>query len=172
MRVGVGSGNPVKRRAVASVLAGETDVEAVPVDSGVSEQPRGRAETVRGADARAAAVLEAGYDLGVGLEGGVATVDGTDGLFLIMWATIDDGTTVGRGAGPSVRLPDGVADRVRDGEELGPVMDDVTGETGLARSDGAIAAFTNGRIDRTDALATAVAGACGPFETDLYDSSR
>jgi inosine/xanthosine triphosphatase len=170
MRIGVGSENPVKRAAVASVLEGS--IETVPVDSGVSEQPRSRAETVRGADTRAAAALDAGYDLGVGLEGGVETVDGTDGLFLIMWATIDDGTTVGRGAGPSVRLPADVADRVRSGEELGPVMDDVTGETGLARSEGAIAAFTNGRIDRTDALATAVAGACGPFETDLYDSSR
>ncbi|WP_096390765.1 DUF84 family protein [Halopenitus persicus] len=170
MRIGVGSGNPVKRAAVASVLEGS--VEVVPVDSGVSEQPRGRSETVRGADTRAAAALEAGYDLGVGLEGGVATVDGRDGLFLIMWATLDDGATVGRGAGPSVRLPADVARRVRNGEELGPVMADVTGDAGLAERDGAIAAFTNGRLDRTEALATAVAGACGPFETDLYDPSR
>ncbi|WP_280537783.1 inosine/xanthosine triphosphatase [Halopenitus sp. POP-27] len=170
MQIGVGSGNPVKRAAVATVLDG--NVEAVAVDSGVSEQPWGHAETVRGAETRAAAAREAGYDVGVGLEGGVAPIDGTDGLYLIMWAAIDDGATVGRGAGPSVRLPAPVAERVRDGEELGPVMDDVTGERGLAREKGAIAVFTNGRIDRTDALATAVDGALGPIETNLYDSSH
>ncbi|SEH38538.1 inosine/xanthosine triphosphatase [Halopenitus malekzadehii] len=170
MQIGVGSGNPVKRAAVALILEG--DIEAVAVDSGVSEQPWSHAETVRGAETRAAAAREAGYDVGVGLEGGVSPIDGTVGLYLIMWAAIDDGTTVGRGAGPSVRLPDPVADRVRNDEELGPVMDDVTGRSGLAKTDGAISVLTNGRIDRTDALASAVAGALGPIETDLYESSR
>nr|WP_259372649.1 inosine/xanthosine triphosphatase [Halostella salina] len=54
MDVGVGSGNPVKVAATERVLAGRgASVEAVPVDSGVSEQPRGRAETVTGAETRA-----------------------------------------------------------------------------------------------------------------------
>ena len=105
--IGVGSGNPVKRRATIRALdwlaadaepesavdgvdaepAGDlgTDdqapiVESVPVPSGVSDQPTGHAETATGAVNRAAAVLEAGpYDLGVGLEGGVATYDEIEG---------------------------------------------------------------------------------------------
>lgn len=78
MRIGVGSGNPVKRRAVeqalgiatesgpgadprdaeSSLLDGLPDdpetvaVEAVPVPSGVSEQPTGHTETIAGAENR------------------------------------------------------------------------------------------------------------------------
>ena len=180
MRVGVGSGNPVKRRAVEQALGsmrgddplGDSEavtVESVPVPSGVSEQPAGHAETVAGAENRADAVLDADeYDLAVGIEGGVARFEGTDELFLVMWAVVADGVRIGKGAGPSVELPDSVAARIEDGEELGPVMDDILGTTGVATRGGAVGAFTNGRVDRADALATAVSGALGPFVSTLY----
>ena len=174
MRIGVGSGNPVKRaateRAVAGAngLGGGAVVEACPVPSGVSEQPFGHDETRAGAVNRASEVLGAGYDLGVGIEGGVAEYAGSDGLFLVMWAAVDDGERVGLGTGPSLALPDDIAVRVRDGEELGPVMDDVLGEDEVAKNQGAAGALTGGRVDRTDALRTALAGALGPFVTDLY----
>jgi inosine/xanthosine triphosphatase len=170
MRVGVGSGNPVKRRAVTRVVDDDATVEAVTVESGVAEQPRGHAETIEGAETRAGNVLvaEPAFDFGVGIEGGVAEFDGTEGLFLVMWAAVTDGGRVGHGAGPSLRLPHSVADRVRDGAELGPVMDDVLGTEGIAEREGAAGALTDGRIDRTEALATAVAGALGPFVTDFY----
>ncbi|QLG26225.1 inosine/xanthosine triphosphatase [Halorarum halophilum] len=174
MRVGVGSGNPVKVEATRRALTSEADefgadatVEACSVPSGVPEQPSGREETRRGAANRAEAVLAEGYDLGVGIEGGVA--DGGDGhLVLVMWAVVTDGDLRGRGAGPSLTLPDGIADRVRAGEELGPVMDDTLGEDDVARRQGAAGALTAGRVDRTDALRTAVAGALGPFVSSLY----
>lgn len=176
MRIGVGSGNPVKRRAVESIVdqddgsVGRATVEAVSVDSGVSEQPSGHAETIRGAENRARNVLaaDARFDLGVGIEGGVAEFDGSEGLYLVMWAAVTDGDRTGRGAGPAIRLPDGIADRVRAGEELGPVMDDELGEEGVARKQGAAGVLTGGHVDRTAALETAVAGAIGPFLTDEY----
>jgi non-canonical (house-cleaning) NTP pyrophosphatase len=216
MEVGVGSGNPVKRRAVESILNDgtggfpEATVRAVPVASGVSEQPFGQEEALRGAETRARNVLRADgsdgseeYDLAVGIEGGVAEMavgggidDGTDeatgvgasvgsaddsddgdrvagargspALFLIMWAAVTDGDRWGRGAGPSVALPRSVAERLRAGEELGPVMDDVLGEENVAKRQGAAGALTGGRVDRTEALATAVAGALGPFVTERY----
>lgn len=204
MRICVGSGNPVKRRAVESVLATGDDgfgagatVESAAVESGVSEQPRGHVETIRGAETRArralAAVPDDGdeYDLGVGIEGGVADflpnpaarrelddgradagADGTDGgaggTYLVMWAAVTDDDRIGRGAGPSIRLPPTVERRVDEGEELGPVMDDVLGENDVAKREGAAGAFTNGRVDRETALATAVAGALGPFVSPLY----
>ena len=180
LSVGVGSTNPVKRRAVEHALdwvAGESltaQVEAVAVASGVSEQPRGHAETIAGAQTRAATVRADGpYDLGVGLEGGVAHFDGTDGWFLVMWAAVDDGDRVGRAAGPSLRLPADIAARVAAGAELGPVMDDVLDTTGVAQRGGAAGALTAGALDRCDALTTAVAGALGPFVSTLYhgDSS-
>ncbi|MBP1923890.1 inosine/xanthosine triphosphatase [Halorubrum alkaliphilum] len=178
MRIGVGSGNPVKRRAVERALeTAEGDgrvldagVESVPVQSGVSEQPVGHAETVTGAENRATAALDAGvYDLGVGIEGGVARFTAADGLFLVMWAVATDGDRVGRGSGPSLRLPDRIAARVDEGEELGPVMDDVLGVTGVAKRGGAAGALTAGSVDRADALSTAVAGALGPFVSDQYE---
>ncbi|MXR41221.1 inosine/xanthosine triphosphatase [Halobaculum sp. WSA2] len=177
MRIGVGSGNPVKREATERAVTGEDGfgddavVEACPVPSGVSEQPSGHDETRAGAVNRANAVLDAAdepYDLGVGIEGGVAEYEGDDGLYLVMWAAVTDGERVGDGAGPSLALPGRIATRVRDGEELGPVMDDVLGESDVARKQGAAGALTGGRVDRTDALRTAVAGALGPFVTDLY----
>ncbi|WP_224447562.1 DUF84 family protein [Haloprofundus salilacus] len=173
MRIAVGSENPVKRRAVEAVTDGAT-VEAVAVPSGVSEQPRGHAETIAGAETRAWHAFDAGeygtdeYDYAVGLEGGVATFDEVDDLYLVMWAAVTDGVRVGRGSGPSVRLPATIAVRIRDGEELGPVMDDVLDTTGTARGEGAAGALSGGKIDRETALSTAVAGAFGPFVSELY----
>jgi inosine/xanthosine triphosphatase len=182
MRVAVGSGNPVKREATARVLGefdgrdpsggrrslGDVTVESVPVPSGVAEQPVGNAETRAGAENRAAAAFAAGrYDLGVGIEGGVAEFRSAD-LFLVMWAAVTDGDRTGCGSGPSVRLPSRIAGRVRGGEELGPVMDDVLGTENVAKKQGAVGAFTGGRMSRTDALESAVTAAFAPFVSGLY----
>lgn len=172
MRVAVGSTNPVKRAATEAAfatVAGAT-VEAVDVDPGVPEQPFGHEETIVGAQSRASKALAAGnYDLGAGIEGGVAGVDGTDGLYLIMWAAVTDGETVGRGAGPSIQLPDHVAARLREGEELGPVMDDLFDLENVAENEGAAGVLTGNIVDREGALTTAIAGALGPFVTDAYE---
>lgn len=171
-RVAVGSGNPVKRRATAAVVGGT--VTAVPVDSGVPEQPRGRAETVAGARTRAERALaterpDGGrYDLGVGIEGGVAPVDGLDARCLVMWAAVTDGEAVGCGAGPTLPLPPAVGERVREGAELGPVMDEIVGETGVARGRGAVGVLTDGRLDREAALADAVRVALAPLTSSRY----
>jgi len=224
MRIAVGSGNPVKRDATARVFPAST-VVTEPVPSGVAEQPMGHNETRRGARNRAIAALRAGaYNLGVGIEGGVASFgrsngskigDGSndvdsnvhadadshadadadsnvhadadadnnadtdadadnnadtdaDDLFLVMWAAVTDGERRGVGAGPSLLLPESIAARVRDGEELGPVMDDILGESNVARKQGAAGAFTDGRLSRTDALDAAVTAAASPFLSDLY----
>jgi len=172
MRVAVGSTNPVKRRATEAALSAFADasVDAVDVPSGVSEQPSGPEETIEGARTRARNALDSGaFDLGVGLEGGVAEVAGADGLFLTMWAAVTDGERSGLGAGPRLRLPESVAARVRAGEELGPVMDDVLGTDDVAEKQGAAGALTGGVLDREEALAAALAGALGPFATDRYE---
>jgi inosine/xanthosine triphosphatase len=166
MHVAVGSRNPVKRAAVETALPDAT-VEAVGVDSGVAEQPFGLAETVAGAENRARRARD-GHDLGVGIEGGVARLADLDGLWLVMWAAATDGERWGRGSGPSLRLPDGIATRLDAGEELGPVMDDVLGTEDVAKNEGAAGALTGGITDRESALREAVAGALGPFVTAQY----
>ena len=182
MQIAVGSGNPVKRDATSRVFP-DASIVAEAVPSGVSEQPIGRGETRHGARNRAERALHTGsYHLGVGLEGGVAAVGGgddesaaespspaeSDDLCLIMWGAVTDGDRWGVGGGPSYPLPASIAGRIRDGEELGPVMDDVLGASNVAENQGAAGALTAGRTSRTDALAAAVAAAAGPFLTDLY----
>ena len=173
-RIAVGSTNPVKvgatERVAGELCDGGVDVAAVAVDSGVAEQPRGRAETVTGAENRAARALEADPEAayGVGIEGGVTDLDERPGLYLIMWAAVSDGDRLERGGGPTLRLPDDIAGRVRSSEELGPVLDDLLDADGLNEREGAAGVLTGGAIDRESALAHAVAGAFGPFATDLY----
>lgn len=174
-RVVVGSGNPVKVAATERVVGDlfEATVESVAVDSGVPDQPRGHDETVTGAENRARRAYEAARGdgpvaYGVGVEGGVASFDAAPGLSLVMWAAVTDGDRVARGAGPALRLPEGVAERVRDGEELGPLLDELLGTDGIKERAGAVGVFTGGAVDRESALAHAVAGAFGPFATDHY----
>jgi inosine/xanthosine triphosphatase len=195
MFVVVGSGNPVKQRATQAALArlekSQVTVRSEAVPSGVPEQPRGHAETRRGAVNRARAARSVAIDdpdgptgqgprYGVGIEGGVAGFEGVgtrdegdgrmagDGTYLVMWAAVTDGERVGTGAGPSLPLPSAVATRVANGEELGPVMDDLLGTHGVARRQGAAGVFTDGLLDREAALAAAVAAAFGPFRSRLY----
>ena len=168
MRVAVGSENPVKVAATERALP-EAVTEPIDVESGVPEQPRGRDQTIAGARNRAEAALAAtDAVLGVGIEGGVARVEGTDGRFLIMWAAVTDGERCGVGGGPSLRLPEAVAARVEAGAELGPVMDDLLDTDGVAEREGAAGVLTGERIDRESALVHAVASAAGPVVTDLY----
>lgn len=171
MRVAVGSSNPVKHRATAGALGDlATEIELVPVESGVAEQPMTAAETIAGATNRARRAFDASdADLGVGIEGGVTEVEGLSGRFLTMWAAATDGDTLGRGGGPRIRLPDTVTERLRGGEELGPVMDDVLGTTGVAENQGAAGVLTGRIIDRESSLRHAVAGALGPFVSEYYD---
>lgn len=168
MQVGVGSRNPVKlavTRQAFDSIATPAEIAAVDVDSGVSEQPLGDEETIRGAKHRARAAAE-GYDIGIGIEGGVA--DGSDGSYLIMWAAATDGARMGVGGGPRVRLPR-LGTQVRAGRELGPLVDELVGQSDVARNDGAAGTLTGGIIDRESALRHAVAGALGPFVTAFYD---
>ncbi|SFB70037.1 inosine/xanthosine triphosphatase [Halobiforma haloterrestris] len=171
MHVAVGSTNPVKVEAVKRTLERyDPSVESVAVDSGVPEQPWSIEETVTGAENRARASLTStDADYGIGLEGGVARLEGAPGLSLIMWAAVTDGRRTERGAGPTLRLPDEVADRLENGAELGPVMDDLLGTDGVAESQGAAGALTEGLTDRTRALSEAVACAFGPFRSGYYD---
>jgi len=170
MNVTVGSGNPVKRAAVERALGGrDVAVSAVAVDSGVPEQPRGREETITGAQNRARRARErTDATLGVGIEGGVERLADSDDLYLIMWAAVTDGDRLERGSGPTIRLPEGIAERVRAGGELGPELDALFDREEIARAEGAAGLLTDGLTDREQALAQAVVAAVGPFFSDAF----
>ncbi|MBL8961305.1 MAG: DUF84 family protein [Gemmatimonadetes bacterium] len=164
--IAVGSLNPVKVRAVASVVrrwGAGYDVEGVGVASGVPDQPWGDAQTIAGARARAERAREAlGAEVGLGLEGGV--VDAPEGLRTCAWAVaaFANGTT-SVGGSLSMPLPPGVATLVREGMELGHAMDAYCATTGTKHGAGAVGILTAGLVDRAQAYEVLVAYALAPL---------
>ncbi len=162
----VGSTNPVKIAAARRVFEKVFDkciVVGIGVDSGVSEQPFGEGETVEGAKNRAKNALTArGSDFGVGLEGGVVQIEGK--IFECAWVVIaaSDGR-MGMSGGLYFEIPPMVEKRIRNGEELGPIMDELTGEKDVKKKNGAIGILTRGNLDRERAYEQILWGAMVKF---------
>jgi inosine/xanthosine triphosphatase len=166
MKVAVGSTNPTKVAAVESIVKQiwpEAEIVALAVPSGVSEMPMSDTETITGARNRARAAKQAANaDLGFGLEGGVHP--DPLGLLLQGWVVVVDGNgREGVGAAGRLPLPPMIADRVLAGEELGPVMDALLGESNIKARGGAVGALTGGLIPRDMAFSLGVGYALAPF---------
>jgi inosine/xanthosine triphosphatase len=170
----VASMNPVKIRAAIggfrAVFPGETvQAEGIDGPSAVAAQPTTDAETLRGADARAsrAQELESGADFWVGIEGGVADVDG--GMAAYAWVVVRSRDLVGRARSGTFFLPEPVARLVRAGLELGDADDRVFGRTNSKQDAGAVGLLTDGAVDRESLYRHAVSLALIPFvNPDLY----
>jgi len=152
MKITAGTTNKAKVQAIYNVFSDMTDgnIITVRVPSNVSEQPFTDEETISGAINRARnALKEAGGDIGIGLEGGVC--ESPYGLLLCNWGAlvrankIDEPIIAG---GARILLPEEIAIRLRNGEELGPVMDDYCQKENIRSNEGAIGIFTNGIVDR------------------------
>lgn len=140
----VGSTNPVKVQAVREVFP---TADGIHVDSGVSEQPMSDEETRKGALRRARACVAQGAAVGIGLEGGVQESEA--GLLSVNWGALVDrnGREVVAG-GARYPLPEEVADAIRSGKELGPVMDELTSRRDVRKKEGAVGIFTDGQMTR------------------------
>ncbi|KON70445.1 MULTISPECIES: DUF84 family protein [Peribacillus] len=149
MKIAVGSKNPAKVKAVFDVYE-EAEIISLQVESGVSEQPFSDEETMNGAITRAQNCLsQSDAEIGIGLEGGVVKMN--HGLFVCNWgamATKDGEIYIAGGA--RIPLPEIVAERLLNGEELGPVMDDFTKKANISKKEGAIGVFTNEQITRAE----------------------
>lgn len=173
MKIAVGSRNPVKVQAVKDVAAELFDditVDGVDAPSGVSEMPTTRDEAIEGAENRARHCHENDeYDYTVGLEGYVTDTDA--GMFLSGWCTvIDADSRTGHGGKDRLALPPTIAERIRDGEELGPVMDDVTHREDTKQDEGAFGILTNGRVTRRASFRGAIRCAFTPLlSSDMYE---
>lgn len=153
MKIAIGSTNRAKKLAVEKAIEEanlKADIVTLSVPSGVKEQPFSDEETRQGAVNRAIAVLqEAEAHLGIGLEGGVMETE--EGLLLCNWGAlaIKDHSVITAG-GARILLPEEVAEQLRKGEELGPVMDQFTAREGIRQHEGAIGVFTNGLVTRDE----------------------
>ncbi|KAJ3066308.1 hypothetical protein HDU98_010389 [Podochytrium sp. JEL0797] len=145
MLVAVGTENRAKLSAVSQALAtlfpGQTDivVKGVAVASGVSDQPMSDDETIIGATNRAnrafAAVENA--DFGIGVEGGIHKIGEKffDGGWVVV---VDRQGKTGIGCSARYELSNKIMDLVLKGDELGVVMDKLTGQADVKQGAGAM----------------------------------
>ena len=171
MKIAIGFKNPVKVAAVKDgLIEAFPNAEFVGIDvlSGVSDQPFGDEETIKGSINRAQAALKAsGADLAVGLEGGVKET--AHGMMNTVWVAIIDKTgKVSLGGGLHAHVPERVAEKVRKGMELGKAMDDLTGRRNTKQNEGAIGILTGGLIDRKRAYESLVRIATTKFMTPEF----
>ena len=177
MKVVVGSKNPVKVGAVAEAFGKywpESEVVGIEVVSGVGEQPMSEQETMIGARQRARAAFEVDpkADYGVGLEGGVTEIESK--MFECAWACVvkrggkpADAEAIadkeGSAGGLYFELPRKISEKIRAGGELGPIIDEMTGEKNVKQKGGAIGMFSKGRLDRRQAYVQIVLSALIKF---------
>jgi inosine/xanthosine triphosphatase len=167
-RVVVASQNPVKIACAQSgflrMFPGATfEVGGVSVSSGVSRQPMGDDETLRGAEVRAENARTAlpDADYWIGIEGGCEERGGV--LYGFAWVVVLSRQREGRSRTASFELPPAVAELVRSGVELGHADDQVFGQNSK-QGNGAVGLFTDDAIDRVALYEPAVVLALIPFK--------
>jgi inosine/xanthosine triphosphatase len=153
-------------------------VVAVNARSGVPEQPIGLEQIRQGALNRAQRALQellsqepAANDAmrwGVGLEGGVDFEDEVAWLTgAVAIATNHERSSLAWS--PRCPLPPGVAEALRAGRELGPIMDALTGVSDSKQKFGAMGYLTNGLAPRGLSWEIAFACALAPLlHPELY----
>lgn len=169
----VASKNPVKANAA---LAGfgrmfpdeKFRLQTLAVESGVGHQPMTEAETLQGAENRAAAAAELVplADFWVGIEGGIE--DLSDGMLAYAWIVVRANESMGKGRTGGFLLPESVARLVRSGRELGDANDEVFGRENSKQKEGAIGLLTGNVMDRTELYEHAVVLALAPIKSASY----
>lgn len=156
MIIRVGSGNPVKLEAIRAVMEERFPgavFRPVKVASGVSDQPIGLAETLRGAGNRARAAFGE-CDLSVALESGLVEVPETaTGYMNLTACAIFDGREMYMGLGPAFELPQDVTRLVvEEGLELDPAVRraGLTDNERIGYAQGIIGILSRGRVTRAD----------------------
>ena len=170
----VGSKNPVKisstDAAFHQAFTGAFLVEGLNVGSGVSDQPWGDEETYEGAANRAknAKLVFPEADFWVGIEGGVALIDGEMQAFA--WVVVlDKSDKIGKSKTSTFFLPQAIVELVESGMELGEADDKVFERTNSKQGNGAVGILTNGAIDRKAYYEQAIVLALIPFiKEDLF----
>ncbi|MEA0555465.1 DUF84 family protein [Lysinibacillus irui] len=151
MNIAIGTTNKAKTEAV-EVIARKYFEDAifthVKAASEVSEQPISNEETRLGAMNRAKnAMVTSGAQLAFGLEGGVTEID--DDMYVCNWGAlaVADGT-VFTAAGAQIILPKEIAQEIKAGGELGPIMEQYTKRRDIRQGAGAVGIFTQGLVSR------------------------
>ena len=151
-------------------LRGKVEFVFEKTESGVSDMPLSIEETMEGALNRALALLKSGLeaDYYVGIEGGTARIGGKAYLFGIVYV-MDYFEKGHYGVSPMVEVPAEVERRLYEkGEELGPVMAELSGRTDIRSENGSMGAWTEDMFTRKDEFSVAFKAAMAPFHNAYY----
>ncbi|MTT32533.1 DUF84 family protein [Terrilactibacillus sp. BCM23-1] len=153
MLISIGTTNPAKLKAVESLIQFEkleATCQSIETTSGVRAQPLSDEETRKGAIHRAKSALEISRsDISIGLEGGVTEHHGE--LYLCNWgALVDRQGHLFTASGAKIVLPTILADGIRQGHELGDLIDEFSKKHNVRKGAGTIGILTNGRLNRSD----------------------
>ncbi|MBD8488709.1 inosine/xanthosine triphosphatase [Echinicola sp. CAU 1574] len=165
----VGSQNPVKINCTDSSFHKVFEehhfvVQGLNVNSEVSEQPFGDAETYRGAYNRAKNAKNTfpEADYWVGIEGGVDEM-GED-LIAYAWVVIiDQQGNTGKSKTSTFFLPKAISNLIKGGMELGDADDQVFNRENSKQGNGAVGILTKSLVNRQEYYEQAVILALIPF---------
>ena len=173
-RIGVATCNPLKENAVKMAFESffdDVEVHSFEPRSILRRQPIDD-EIVKGALLRAGDAVELGFDYGVGIEGGLLHLGGK-AYFTGFSAVISkDGEAHGAWS-LAWECPPSLLKRVESGEELGTIIDQISGRSGVKTREGAIGILSKNKIDRLRVTADSVTAALIPFiNRQLYVMSK
>lgn len=168
LAIKVASANPAKIKAVASAFAElfpdqTSDVQGIAVPSGVADQPMSSDETLLGAMNRVAQLANVEADYRVAIEAGL------DGDFTFAWMVIEHQGKLGKARSASLMLPPAALAQLKQGKELGDVMDAMFNQDNIKQKGGAIALLTQNKLSRSSVYHQALILAMIPFlNNDLF----
>lgn len=192
IRVALASLRPAKREAVEQALerivrAGITpwrSFEIIPhaVTTSAPAMPLTDDDLMQGARERVEHLMRllaaqgSLADFYVGLEGGFHrhVFQGQALIFLRSWAYVSDGQRGFFGCGPSILVPEALAETVIDtGQELGEVIDRVARQTDVRSQQGTWGVLSRNLVTRSETFALALIAAFAPFYNPLlYERER
>ena len=173
-KIVIASLNPVKIDAVQCgfmrMFPGDAfAIEAVAVESGVSDQPLSDQVARQGAETRAQRARQAfpEGEFWVGVEGGCDMLDGE--MVSFAWVVVLSMNGVGSSRTAIFQLPEAVKSLVEAGLELGDADDLVFGKENSKQKSGAVGLLTGDVITRKTLYEQAVILALIPFkQPELY----
>ncbi|MEP1382950.1 MAG: inosine/xanthosine triphosphatase [Paraglaciecola sp.] len=173
IKIAVGSTNPIKVSAVkkaTSEVWPNQDIQcfSIKAPSAVSEQPMTSDETLKGAVNRVKfCQQQTKADFYVAIEGGVDNFEYGPATFAYVVIADHERSSVGRSS--NLPLPPVVYQALKNGEELGHVMDDLFTTDNVKQKEGAIGLLTNNLATRESVYTLATTLALAPFiNPDLY----
>ncbi|NDK08854.1 DUF84 family protein [Candidatus Gracilibacteria bacterium] len=140
------------------------------VESGVSDMPLSKEETMIGAKNRATNMRDMGIkaDYYVGLEGGTWDIMGTKYLGGVT-CIVDKNGEYHYGISHSIEVPKLVAKKLYEEDmELGPVMSELSGITNIQSKNGAMGALSNDMLVRKTQFIMGFQMAISPFFNKYY----